>query len=111
MKNIFNRPALKGSSRGGFAFGKLLAFMIALGVVGGGAWGGKQFLNKEEEKVRKEKYYVAKKSDFLVTVKLTGQLVSTDVEVLKCELEGGGTTIETIVDEGTQVKGPTQRFC
>ena len=37
MKSIFNRPALKGSSRGGFAFGKLLAFMIALGVVGGGA--------------------------------------------------------------------------
>ena len=43
---------------------------------------------------------------FLVTVKLTGQLVSTDVEVLKTQLEGQ-TTIETIVEEGVQVKGPT----
>ena len=40
-----------------------------------------------------------------MTVKLTGQLVSTDVEILKSNLEGQ-TTIETIVEEGT-VNGPT----
>ncbi len=91
--------------RGGFAFAKLLGVLILLGVVGGGAWGARHYLNKEKEKVRKEVYHVAKKADFLVTVPLTGQLKSTDVEELKCELEGQ-TTIETIVEEGTKVKGP-----
>ena len=91
--------------RGGFAFAKLLGVLILLGVVGVGVWGAMHYLDKEKEKVRKEVYYVAKKSDFLVTVPLTGQLKSTDVEELKCELEGS-TTIETIVDEGTLVKGP-----
>ena len=98
-------PSRRNAS-GGFAFGKLLAGLVAAGVLGGGLFGGKHLLTKEEEKVRKEQYYVAKKSDFLVTVKLTGQLVSTDVEVLKSNLEGQ-TTIETIVEEGTQVNGPT----
>ncbi len=91
--------------RGGFAIAKLLGVLILFGVVGGGVWGAKYYLNKEKEKVRKEVYHVAKKSDFLVTVPLTGQLKSTDVEELKCELEGS-TTIETIVEEGTKVKGP-----
>ena len=98
-------PSQRNAS-GGFAFGKLLAGLVAAGVLGGGLFGGKHLLTKEEEKIRKEQYYVAKKSDFLVTVKLTGQLVSTDVEVLKTQLEGQ-TTIETIVEEGVQVKGPT----
>ena len=97
-------PSRRNAS-GGFAFGKLLAGLVAAGVLGGGLFGGKHLLTKEEEKVRKEQYYVAKKSDFLVTVKLTGQLVSTDVEVLKTQCEGQ-TTIETIVEEGVQVKGP-----
>ena len=60
--------------RGGFAFAKLLGVLILLGVVGGGAWGARHYLNKEKEKVRKEVYHVAKKADFLVTVPLTGQL-------------------------------------
>jgi len=98
-------PSRRNAS-GGFAFGKLLAGLVAAGVLGGGLFGGKHLLTQEEEKVRKEQYYVAKKSDFLVTVKLTGQLVSTDVEVLKTQCEGQ-TTIETIVEEGVQVKGPT----
>ena len=96
----------RSNASGGFAFGKLLAGLVAAGVLGGGLFGGKHLLTKEEEKIRKEQYYVAKKSDFLVTVKLTGQLVSTDVEILKSNLEGQ-TTIETIVEEGTQVNGPT----
>ena len=98
-------PSRRNAS-GGFAFGKLLAGLVAAGVLGGGLFGGKHLLTKEEEKIRKEQYYVAKKSDFLVTVKLTGQLVSTDVEILKSNLEGQ-TTIETIVEEGAQVNGPT----
>ena len=77
-----------------------MAGLVAAGVLGGGLFGGKHLLTKEE-KIRKEQYYVAKKSDFLVTVKLTGQLVSTDVEILKSNLEGQ-TTIETIVEEGTR---------
>ncbi len=104
-KHVEPRPASR-PHRGGFAFGKLLTGLLAAGVLGGGLYGGKQLLNQEEEKIREEQYYVAKKSDFLVTVKLTGQLVSTDVEILQSKLEGQ-TTIETIVEEGTQVNGPT----
>jgi len=80
--------------------------LIALAIVSVGAlWIG-SLLNDEEEKVRQEKYYTAKKADFLVTVKLTGTLVATDVVTLKSELEGE-TTIQSIVDEGTEVKGNT----
>ena len=108
-KTESEKPTQRGASRrkasGGFAFGKLLAGLLAAGVLGGGLFGGKHLLTREEEKVRKEQYYVAKKSDFLVTVKLTGQLVSTDVEILNSKLEGQ-TTIESIVEEGTQAKGP-----
>ena len=68
-------------------------------------WGSKYLLSKEEEKVRQEKYWTAEKSDFLVTVKLTGRLAATDVVELKCQLEGS-TTIESIVEEGTEVAGP-----
>jgi len=40
------------------------------------------------------------------TIRLTGTLASTDSLTIKCELEGQ-TTIESIVEEGTMVKGPT----
>ena len=89
----------------GFTLGKLLGLLALIGLVGGGVWGVKHLLFKEEEKVRQEKYWTAEKADFLVTVKLTGRLASTDVVELKCQLEGS-TTIESIVDEGTEVKGP-----
>ena len=89
----------------GFTMGKLLGLLALIGLVAGGVWGAKHLLSKEEEKVRQEKYWTAEKADFLVTVKLTGRLASTDVVELKCQLEGS-TTIESIVDEGTEVKGP-----
>ncbi len=89
----------------GSALGKILGLLCVTGLVGGGVWGSKYLLSKEEEKVRQEKYWTAEKSDFLVTVKLTGRLAATDVVELKCQLEGS-TTIESIVDEGTEVKGP-----
>ena len=89
----------------GFAMGKLLGLLALLGLMVGGVWGVKHLLSKEEEKVRQEKYWTAEKADFLVTVKLTGRLASTDVVELKCQLEGS-TTIESIVDEGVEVKGP-----
>ena len=89
----------------GFALGKLLGLLALFSLVAGGIWGAKHLLSKEEDKVRQEKYWTAEKADFLVTVKLTGRLASTDVLELKCELEGS-TTIESIVDEGTEVKGP-----
>ena len=90
----------------GFISRKFLMPLIALAIVSVGAlWIG-SLLNDEEEKVRQEKYYTAKKADFLVTVKLTGTLVATDVVTLKSELEGE-TTIQSIVDEGTEVKGNT----
>ncbi len=89
----------------GSALGKVLGLLCVTGLVGGGVWGSKYLLSKEEEKVRQEKYWTAEKSDFLVTVKLTGRLAATDVVELKCQLEGS-TTIESIVDEGTEVKGP-----
>jgi len=74
-------------------------------VVGTGSWVGSLLL-VEEERVLEEKYYVAKKADFLVTVKLTGTLVATDVVTLKSELEGE-TTIQSIIEEGTDVNGTT----
>ena len=89
----------------GFALGKLLGLLALFSLVAGGIWGAKHLLSKEEDKVRQEKYWTAEKADFLVTVKLTGRLASTDVVELKCQLEGS-TTIESIVDEGTEVKGP-----
>jgi multidrug resistance efflux pump len=94
------------SAKRGFAFGKALALCVALGVLGGGAWIGKRFLDKEENKSRGEVYWTAKKADFLLTVKLTGTLVSTDVITIKSDLEGT-TTIQMIVEEGTQVEGNT----
>ena len=90
----------------GFISRKFLMPLIALAIVSVGAlWIG-SLLNDEEEKVLQEKYYTAKKADFLVTVKLTGTLVATDIVTLKSELEGE-TTIQSIVDEGTEVKGNT----
>ena len=63
-------------------------------------------LDREEETQLQEKYYLAEKADFLVTVKLTGTLVATDVVTLKSELEGE-TTIQSIIEEGTEVNGNT----
>lgn len=63
-------------------------------------------LDRGEEAQLQEKYYIAEKADFLVTVKLTGTLVATDVVTLKSELEGQ-TTIQSIVEEGTEVNGNT----
>jgi multidrug resistance efflux pump len=40
------------------------------------------------------------------TTRLTGTLARTDYHTIKCELEGE-TTIESIVEEGTMVQGPT----
>ena len=95
------------AAQGGFTLGKILGLLFVVGLLGGGVWGVKYLLSKEEEKVRQEKYWIAEKSDFLVTVKLTGRLASTDVVELKCQLEGS-TTIESIVDEGTVVMGPAR---
>ena len=95
------------AAQGGFTLGKILGLLFVVGLLGGGVWGVKYLLSKEEEKVRQEKYWTAEKSDFLVTVKLTGRLASTDVVELKCQLEGS-TTIESIVDEGTVVMGPAR---
>jgi multidrug efflux pump subunit AcrA (membrane-fusion protein) len=83
-----------------------LALLITACVVGGAGFWVNSLLLKEEEKVLQEKYYVAKKADFLVTVKLTGTLIATDVVTLKSELEGE-TTIQSIIEEGTAVKGNT----
>jgi len=102
--NIKRRIPPKSNERGS-ALGKILGILCVVGLVGGGVWGSKYLLSKEEEKVRQEKYWTAEKSDFLVTVKLTGRLAATDVVELKCQLEGS-TTIESIVEEGTEVEGP-----
>ena len=101
-----NSKILTQSARGGFSTGKLLALVIAVGVIGGGIWLCRDFLQEEEKKVQQEKYYKAKKADFLVTVKLHGRLTSTEVEEIKCDVEGT-TTIESIVEEGITVKGPS----
>ncbi|MFP6887619.1 MAG: hypothetical protein VB997_08655, partial [Opitutales bacterium] len=90
----------------GFFSRNWLTLSIAAVVLGGVVLGVSWLLLQEEEKVRQEKYYTAKKADFLVTVKLTGTLVATDVVTLKSELEGE-TTIQSIIDEGTAVKGNT----
>ena len=63
-------------------------------------------LDREEEAQLQEKYYIAEKADFLVTVKLTGTLVATDVITLKSEQEGE-TTIQSIIEEGEDVNGTT----
>ncbi len=90
--------------KGGFAYGKLLGLLIAVSIVGGGIWAGKNFLNREEEKFRQEKYHTAKKLDFHVTAKLTGTLVPVDEVVLKSELEGH-STIRYVIEEGEDVTG------
>ncbi|MFP6899457.1 MAG: TolC family protein, partial [Opitutales bacterium] len=95
----------KLAKRGFFSRHWLALFIVALVVGGAGYWVYSR-LQKEEEKVLQDTYYTATKADFLVTVKLTGTLVSTDVVILKSELEGE-TTIQSIVDEGTEVKGNT----
>jgi multidrug efflux pump subunit AcrA (membrane-fusion protein) len=103
---IEKRKVASSRRTDGFISPKFLMPLIALVIVSVGAlWIG-SLLHDEEEKVRQEKYYTAKKADFLVTVKLTGTLVATDVVTLKSELEGE-TTIQSIVDEGTEVKGNT----
>ena len=94
-------------SRNGFAKSKLVGLLALAGLMGIVVWGFKYFLANEEDKVRQEKYWNAEKSDFLVTVKLTGRLASTDVLEIKCQLEGS-TTIESIVEEGTEVTGPVR---
>ena len=95
------------AAQGGFSVGKLIGLLFVAGLIGGGVLGGKYWLSQEEKQERQEKYWTAEKSDFLVTVKLTGRLASTDVVELKCQLEGS-TTIESIVDEGTVVTGPAR---
>ncbi|MBO93325.1 MAG: hypothetical protein CMI32_00295 [Opitutales bacterium] len=105
MSNDFTANT-RESDKAGFFSRHGLALWIGACVVGGVAlWVG-TLLFQEEEKMLQEKYYVAKKADFLVTVKLTGTLVATDVVTLKSELEGE-TTIRTIIEEGTDVNGTT----
>jgi HlyD family secretion protein len=104
---IIKKQIRPDANERGSALGKLLGLLFVAGLVGGGVWGSKYLLSKEEEKVRQEKYWIAEKSDFLVTVKLTGRLASTDVVELKCQLEGQ-TSIESIVEEGTVVTGPAR---
>ena len=94
------------SKESGNVPGKVIGALVVLGLIGGGVWAARSFMEEKEEKSIKDKYFEAKKRDFIVTVKLAGNLASTDVEVLKCELEGS-TTIRSIVEEGTRVKGPT----
>ncbi len=91
----------------GGALGTVVGLVLVLGLVGAGVWAARSYMTGKEEKKIQDKYFEAKKSDFIVTVKLAGNLASTDVEVLKCELEGS-TTIQSIVEEGTKVEGPTQ---
>ncbi|MBG29275.1 MAG: hypothetical protein CMI31_04645 [Opitutae bacterium] len=90
----------------GFFSRHWLKLAIAICFLGGSGWWVGSLLLEEEEKIIQEKYYVAKKADFLVTVKLTGTLVATDVVKLKSELEGE-TTIQSIIEEGTDVNGTT----
>lgn len=104
MKRELESAAANSSAKGGFAIGKIIALLITAGVVGGGVFGTKYLLDREEEKDIGNKYFTAKKDDFLVTVKLKGTLVSTDTKILKSELEGS-TTILSIIDEGTKVEG------
>ena len=92
--------------RGGFAVGKLLALLGAIIVGAGIVLAGRHWAGQKKEAARGLDYWQAEKSDFQVTVKLTGELVSTDVEKIQCGLEGT-TTIESIVDEGTDVEGNT----
>jgi len=108
---IQNKPKFKKEARPlpqsdkhGFAYGKLLGLLILVSVLGVFIWVGKGFLDQKEEKIRQEKYHTARKGDFLVKVQLSGTLASTEVEEIKCALEGT-TTIESIVDEGTEVNG------
>ena len=91
----------------GGALGTVVGLVLVLGLVGAGVWAARSYMAGKKERKIEGKYFVAKKSDFIVTVKLAGNLASTDVEVLKCELEGS-TTIQSIVEEGTKVEGPTQ---
>ena len=91
----------------GDALGKVIGGLLVLGLIGGGVWAARSYMAGKEEKKIQDKYFEAKKSDFIVTVKLAGNLASTDVEILKCELEGS-TTIQSIVEEGTRVEGPTE---
>ena len=105
VKMIVKKQIQSNTAERGSVLGKPLGLLFVAGLVGGGVWGSKYLLSKEEEKVRQEKYWTAEKSDFLVTVKLTGRLAATDVVELKCQLEGS-STIESIVDEGFDATGP-----
>ena len=49
-----NSKILAQSARSGFSTGKLLALVIAVGVIGGGIWLCRDFLKEEEKKVRQD---------------------------------------------------------
>ena len=80
-------PVKTRSKESGGALGTVIGLVLVLGLVGGGVWAARSFMDEKEEKSIKGKYFDAKRSDFIVTVKLSGNLASTDVEILKCELE------------------------
>ena len=83
------------SKESGNVPGKVIGALVVLGLIGGGVWAARSYMAGKNEKKIQDKYFEAKKSAFIVTVKLAGNLASTDVEVLKCELEGS-TTIQSI---------------
>ncbi len=89
---------------GGFAY---LKWLLALAVVVGAALEVRHLLFRKEAAHKAQHYHKATKADFRVTVKLTGELTSTKVTMLKSELEGV-TTIKSVIEEGTAVKGNTQ---
>ena len=89
---------------GGFAYGKVIFAVVALGLVGAAVWGARHLMNKEKEVEISTNYWEVKKDDFHLTRKLTGTLVSTDEVMLKSELEGH-STIQSVVEEGTKVEG------
>ena len=104
MSTDFAEPSFSKAKRGFFSRYMMLAVIIAPAIAVSAIW--YFYFRGDGQNPDPNSYHVAKKADFLVTVKLTGTLVATDVVTLKCELEGE-TTIQSIIEEGTPVKGNT----
>jgi HlyD family secretion protein len=109
MSSIYVSPSSESESvkaqapgASGSGFGKFIAGVVGLGLLGGVIWMGMEPRPSEEEQVDVKLFEVTRGS-MTISETEAGVLRSTNVEVLVCDV-WGSTTVISIVEEGSKVK-------
>ncbi len=98
------KDARKSPPSGGSWATRSIVGLIGVAILGGAAWGAVQLMaNRVDKKVSDVLTAKVQRGELVVTVTEDGSLESAVNIDIKCEV-AGGTSILSIVDDGTQVK-------